>query len=99
MWKYLSRQVRLLLVLILVVFGLTACSRPDNTSTLPPAKLEKVFQIQGKIQQGPDAGLTLNGELHLTLDAVGRLQGQLIRESGAPITVTGQIEGQAIHFA
>ncbi len=99
MRKHLPRQPWQILVLICAVFVLTACNRPASDSALPPANPQRLFQVQGQIQQGPDAGLTLNGDLRITLDAAGRLQGTLIRESGSPITVTGQIDGQAIHLA
>lgn len=99
MRKHLPRQPWQILVLICAVFVLAACNRSASDSALPPASVQKVFQVQGQIQQGPDAGLNLSGDLRATLDAAGRLQGTLMRESGSPITVTGQIDGQAIHLA
>jgi hypothetical protein len=79
--------------------ALVSCTRPDSGTVIPPAKREQLFQLQGRIQQGPSAGLNLSGDLRTTIDSAGRLQGTLVRESGSPVTVTGQIDGQAIHLS
>jgi hypothetical protein len=99
MQKHRWHSCSWLCVLIATLLGLVACTRPDDSSALPPASMQKVFQVQGRIQQGPDAGLNLSGDLRPTLTTSKRLQGTLIRESGSPITVTGQIDGLAIHLA
>lgn len=84
---------------MLLLGALAACTRPDSETVIPPAGHEQLFQLQGRIQQGPSAGLNLSGDLRTSIDSASRLQGTLIRESGSPVTVTGQIDGQAIHFS
>jgi hypothetical protein len=79
--------------------ALAACTRSVTGTVVPTAQPQRLFQLQGQIQNGPSAGLTLNGDLRLTLNTAGRLTGALARETGSAITVTGQIDGQAIHLA
>jgi hypothetical protein len=95
-------RLRLLVMLLspIILLSLAACTRPDSGSVIPPApQRQTILQLQGRVQQGPDAGLNLSGELRTTLDSNRYLQGLLIRESGSPVTVTGQIDNLAIHLS
>ncbi|CAG0928180.1 hypothetical protein TFLX_00781 [Thermoflexales bacterium] len=87
------------LILFLALSTLTACTRPDSGTVIPTAQRQQVFQLQGRIQQGPSAGLNLSGELRTAIDSVARLKGMLKPEAGSAVTVTGQIDGQAIHLS
>ncbi len=97
----MSRILRMILagLLISLLGTLAACTRPDSGTVLPSSRRQSSFQLQARIQQGPSAGLTLNGDLRVTIDSANRLQGTLTRETGSPITVTGQIDGLAIHWS
>ncbi len=85
--------------ILLLISTLTACTRPDSGTVIPAVGHQQLFQLQGKIQQGPSAGLNLSGEMRTAIDSAGRLHGALAPESGSAITVTGQIDGQAIHLS
>ncbi len=95
----MSRIPRLILASLLIsLLGLlAACTRPDSGTVIPSSRRQSSFQLQARIQQGSSAGVTLNGDLRVTIDSANRLQGTLTRETGSPITVTGQIDELAIH--
>ncbi len=97
----MSRILRMILagLLISLLGTLAACTRPDSGTVIPSSRRQSSFQLQARIQQGPSTGLTLNGDLRVTIDSANRLQGTLTRETGSPLTVTGQIVGLAIHLS
>ena len=71
----------------------------ESRSATEEAKRPKCYiQFQAKVYQGPDAGLSLAGDLKTEVDHTGVFSSTLIQESGPAVTVTGQINGRAANF-
>ena len=63
------------------------------------AKLPKCYiQFQAAIQAGPDAGLSVAGDLKFEVARTGVLSGTLLRESGPALAVSGQVTGRAANL-
>src|SRR5947209_70007 len=60
--------------------GTTACAVP----------------FHAQIAAGPDAGLRVEGDLQLAIDASGELHGQLMEADGTALSVVGQVNGRRL---
>ncbi len=85
----------LLLWLVMLVFSLSACLVPVPVAS-PTATC--VVAFEATVQQGPDTGLALIGDLTLTTDATGAVTGTLVQADGTEVNATGQVNGRAIHL-
>lgn len=54
--------------------------------------------FEATVQQGPSAGLTVQGKLYFTLDHSGALSGAVANNDGTAIPVVGQANGRAINL-
>ena len=65
----------------------------------PPATAASCdVTFQARVQRGPDTGVTVRGQLHIDVDATGRLTGQLTTDSGV-VAVSGEATGRSISMA
>ena len=71
----------------------------ESRSATEEAKLPKChLQFQAKVHQGPEAGLSLAGDLKTEVDRTGVFSSTLIQENGPTLTVTGQLNGRAVNL-
>ncbi len=84
-------KLRLLFILPLL---LAAC----QMSGAPLAPVSCTSPFEATVRQGPDLGLTLTGQLGMTIDSLGQLRGALTTEGGDAIAVSGQVNQQAINL-
>jgi hypothetical protein len=54
--------------------------------------------LEAKVHLGPDAGLSLSGDLILAADRTGTVIGQLVHTDGTIISITGQATGRALNL-
>jgi hypothetical protein len=91
-----------ILVAIAVSAGLTSCHTTRKTVARSAATAGGSgvaatcdAPFQARVQRGPDTGLALRGRLHISVDASGRLTGQLATDSGM-VAITGEAVGRSI---
>lgn len=83
-----------LLLLCIALLILTAC----QATGAPVAATNCSSHFEATVRQGPNTGLALVGELGMTIDQLGRVQGALATENGDAIAVSGQVNQQAINL-
>src|SRR5690242_2146289 len=101
------RRAFLLLGIVMVALGLVACGAstsspptPSVTSSPSSALIRCVFKnFRATVFRGPDAGLSVQGELHVQVDASGSLVATLKQPTGPDVPpVFGQATGRAINL-
>lgn len=86
--------IRYLLVSAMFLMGLVAC----NSATSTPSSISCTIDFEATVHQGPDAGLSLVGDLALQIESSGALSGALSQQDGSQVPVSGQAQGQAINL-
>ncbi len=82
-----------LVSLILLALGLAACiATPPVTTTTSTGRFEAT------VHYGPDAGLSLNGQVRLEVGASGTVSGILKLGDGSQVKAVGQANGRAINL-
>jgi hypothetical protein len=99
------RKFDLLLVAVLIAFMLILSSSISTVIAAPsptPSKSLSInclfAQFKATIYTGPDAGMSLQGNLHLHIDPDGSVTGVLKQANGPDIHSVGQANGRAINL-
>lgn len=91
---WVRRLTAAMLLLCVVLLILTACQATGAPTTAVTCR----SHFEATVRQGPNTGLALVGELGMTIDPLGRVQGALATETGDAIAVSGQVNQQAINL-
>jgi hypothetical protein len=92
--KIMKTKFYVLCLNLLMVLILAACGQATPAATTATCTSE----FEATIHQGPNAGLSLVGELTLEVQPSGSLTGMLILDDGSQVKAVGQTEGRAINL-
>ena len=95
----MKRYKGMLLGLVLGALVLAGCDTGGATTGATEALTRCTGHFEAVVDQGPDAGLTLAGELVVAVDGNGGMTGTLTPASGTEVAVVGQVTGRAINLA
>src|SRR6266545_5409727 len=82
------------LLLIACCCGLLAACGAGPAASQAPQSCRGAFEAT--VHQGPDAGLSVTGDLQIAIDPSGHITGALVRSDGLQVVASGQTVGQAI---
>jgi hypothetical protein len=96
----MTRHPFVLILLIALTLVLVACGSTDPSSpSSGAASFSCTFkQFSATVYQGPDRGLSVQGQLTLQVNQTGSLSGTLKQTSGPDVSVVGQADGRAINL-
>ena len=95
-----SMAVVLLLAVGLLVYQISVLSAQDSTPEATETGITTCnVPFEATVRQGPSSGTTLNGQLDVTIDASGVIEGNVILPDNSEIPVMGQVDGRAINMA
>lgn len=80
------------MIFALLLCSLTACGGTAATTT----SQQCTGTFEATVHQGPDAGLSVVGDLKLQIDPSGTITGVVSEKDGTQIVTSGQTIGQAI---
>lgn len=80
--------------LTILLMSLAACA----TVTSNAAPINCTVAFEANVHHGPDAGLSLVGNLTLQVEPSGALSGVLTQQDSSQVQVSGQAQGQAINL-
>ena len=94
------KQYRAILVgLVLCALALSGCDTSGAAGGTTGTAVRCSGYFEAVVDQGPDKGLTVAGNLIVEVDASGSMSGTLKPASGASIAMVGQVTGRAINLA
>jgi hypothetical protein len=96
---HVKRYKLLLIGLLVGVFALGGCDAGNAPAGAGGSLTRCTGHFEAVVDQGPDKGLTLAGELVVSVDANGGMTGTLKSAGEAEVAVVGQVTGRAINLA
>lgn len=86
------RISNIIITLIIVTLGLTACSGSTASAT------DCTGDFEATVHQGKNAGLSLAGKLSLHIQPAGNLIGTLATDDSTSVAITGYAVSQSINL-
>ena len=96
----ITRHPFVLILLVLLPLFLAACASTSASATsASTTSFNCTFkQFSAVVYEGPDKGLSVEGQLTLQVNQSGSLTGTLKQTKGSDIPVVGQANGRAINL-
>ncbi len=95
------KKLTLFVSAVLLIGALIAAcdSAPATQAPIQAAVDCQIPHFEATVRQGPNAGLTLAGSLHIQADPSGSATATLTQANGPEIKAVGQVNGRAINLA